>query len=326
MIDRRAFLSLATGILAAPAAARAQPAGKVWRVGYIALGTAELDRSWRAAFQEGLRGLGYVEGQNVVIEWRHAAGRRERFREFVAELIRLKVDVFVVYGGILDVMKATRTIPIVMAVSRDPVGEGIVARLARPGGNVTGLADTHADLTPKRLELLKEIAGPVSRVAVLWNPLNIGAGAQLKKVQTTAAGLGISTLSWEVRESGDIVRVFATAGRERPGALLIIPEPAVVSFGDRRIPELAIKHRLPAIGTVRQFAENGLLMSYGTDFAELWRRAATYVDKILKGAKPADLPIEQPTRFELAINLKTAKALGLTISPAMRLRADQVIE
>jgi len=322
---RRIGLAVVLSLAVAPLAAEAQPqSGKVWRVGYLAVSSAELDNSLRAAFQRELRDLGYVEGQNVVIEWRHADGRFERVPQLAAELVRLNVDVIVTYGGTRVVKEATSTIPIVMAVSADPVGEGLVASLARPGGNVTGLADTHADLAPKRLEFLKQLVPAASRVAILFNPASDTA-LQLKNVQSAASALGVTGLPFDARGPEDLDRAFVLMRRGRAEALLLIPEPAVITFRSR-IPELAVKHRLPAIGTVRAFAEHGLLMSYGTSFLDLWRRAATYVDKILKGAKPADLPVEQPTKFELVINLKTAKALGLTIPQTLLLRADQLIQ
>ena len=311
MKRRSLLLGLAVALVTAPLVAGAQPAGKVWRIGYLSVAPVELDKSWVAAFQQGLRELGYVEGQNVVIE-RHAAGRIERLPELAAELVRLKVDVFVVYGAgrsVAAVKKAGSTAPIVMTVSPDPVGEGLVASLARPGGNVTGLSDSHADLAPKRLELLKEVVPSASRVAVLWNPAS-GTVLQLKNIQAAARALNVTVLPFEVRGPDEIDRVFAAIGRERPDALLLVPEPAVVRFNQRQIMELTVKNRLPAIGTVRQWAENGFLLSYGTNFSELWRRAATYVDKILKGAKPANLPVEQPTKFGFVINMKTAKTFS----------------
>jgi putative ABC transport system substrate-binding protein len=318
------------GLLATPLAAEAQSAGKVQRIGYLSLQTAEGDKTWVAAFRQGLRELGYAEGQNVVIEQRHAAGRSDRLPELASELVRLKVDVLVVYGlwALIGAgWKAPSTLPIVFTVSADPVGTGLVASLARPGGNVTGLSDSHAELVPKRLELLKEVVPSAVRVGVLFNSASPNAARQFKTVQAAAPALGLTVLPVEVKGLGldDMDRAFATMGQQRPGGLLVIGDPTV-SVHRRRIAELAVKARLPTISTVREWAEAGLLMAYGTNFHELWRRTATYVDKILKGAKPSDLPVEQPTRFELVINIKTAKALGLTIPPLLLLQADHVIE
>ena len=314
-MDRRAFLG-ALGLLAARRAAEAQPAVRVWRVGYLSVATPELDQGWVAALRQGLRGLGYEDGKNLVFEQRHAAGGTQRLDELAAELVQLKTDVFVVYGAGLTVpaiRKADPAASIVM-VAADPVGEGLIESLARPGANVTGLADAHADLAPKRLQLLKEIV-PGSRTA-----------RQVQSIEVAATALGLTIVRWPARRAQDVAQAFVGMQRPRPDVLLLVPEPAVVRFNDPQIPALALKSRLPAIGTIRQFASAGLLMSYGTDFTELWRRAAIYVDKILKGPKPAELPVEQPTKFELVINLKTAKALGLTIPPSLLARADQVIE
>jgi ABC-type uncharacterized transport system substrate-binding protein len=323
-------LALVLPLLAGPFVAEAQPAGKVQRIGYLSLQRAEGDKSWVAAFRQGLRELGYVEGQNVVIEQRHAAGRSDRLPELASELVRLKVDVLVVYGlgALIEAgWKAPGTLPIVFTVDADPVGRGLVASLARPGGNVTGLSDSHADLVPKRLELLKEVVPSVVRVGVLLNPASPIAAPQLKTAQAAAPTLGLMVLPVEVKGRGrdDMDRAFATMGKERLGGLVVLGDPTI-AIHRNRIAELAVKSQLPAISTVRESAEAGLLMAYGTNFHELWRRTATYVDKILKGAKPGDLPVEQPTRFDLVINLKTAKALGLTIPPSLLLRADHTIE
>ena len=329
-MNRRAFLLSLAPVLVAPLAVEAQPPSKVHRIGYLSLATAEVDKGWVAAFRQGLRELGYVEGQTIVIEQRHAAGRPDRLAGLAAELVRLKVDVVVVYGGaraVQAVKQATSTIPIVLAVSADPVGQGLVASLARPGGQVTGLSDFHGSLVPKRLELLKDLAPSASRIALLLNPTNPGAVLQAKDIRAAAPAVGVTVFSVEVRgpTPDDFDQAFAVIGKERPDALLLIPD---ATFVDRQkyIAELAVKHRLPAIGTLRQYAESGFLMSYGANFADLWRRAATYVDKILKGARPGDLPIEQASTFELVINLRTARALGVTIPPSLLLRADDVIE
>jgi putative tryptophan/tyrosine transport system substrate-binding protein len=327
-VNRRAFVTGLGAVLAAPLGAEAQQARKRYRIGFLSL-ASEIeppDQSDVAAFREGLRVLGYAEGENLVIEQRYAAGRLERLPELAAELVRLKVDVLVTYGSGSSAKQATRSIPIVFIVEPDPVGTGLVASLARPGANITGLADAHADLVPKRLELLKEVVPSAARVGVLLNPARSTA-TQLKIAQTAASALGLTVFPVAVTGPGsdDLDRAFATMGKEHPGALLVIGDPTL-AIRRNRIAELAIKRRLPTSGTVRTWAEAGLLMAYGTNFIDVFRHAATYVDKILKGAQPGDLPVEQPTKFELVINLKTAKALGLTIPPSLLLRADQVIE
>jgi len=320
----------ALGLTLAPLVGEAQSGLKVHRVGYLSLQRPEGDKSWVAAFRQGLRDLGYVEGENLVIAQRHAAGRAEKLPALASELVELKSDVLVVYGVWALVgagWKPPKTLPIVFTVDADPVGKGLVASLARPGGNITGLSDTHADLVPKRLQLLKEVVPSVGRVGVLLNPDNPMATTQFKNAQTAAGELGLTLLPVEVKGRGreDMDSAFVRAGPQRLGSLLVIGDPTV-SIHRARIAELAVKSRLPTISTVREWAEAGLLMSYGTSFHELWRRTATYVDKILKGAKPGDIPVEQPTKFELVINLKTAKALGLTIPQSLLARADQVIE
>ena len=325
-VGRRQFL-IATGVLfAAPLAVAAQPAGRVWRIGYLAEGGTE--EPLMAALRQGLRDLGYVEGQNIVIEERYAEQREERLPELAAELVRLKVDVAVVRGhrAVVGVQKAHATLPIVMTVHADPVGTGLVRSLARPGGQITGLTDGHADLAPKRFQLLKEAVPSVSRVAALYNPATPHAARQLKHIQAAAPALGLTVLPVEVKGPRDIDGALARTVKERAGALFIIPDPSWSLGQERRLADLALKHHLPAMGTIKAFAEAGILMAYGTDFARLYHRAATYVDKILKGAKPGDLPIEHPTTFELVINLKTAKTLGLTIPPSMLLQANRMIE
>ena len=328
MNRRDAALAL-VALGAMPLSTRAQQTGKVARIGYLAVVPAELDKSWRTAFQQGLQELGYLEGKNIVIEWRHASGRVEKLPELAAELVRLKVDVFFVYGREATdaAMKASSTTPIIITGDPDPVGAGLVASLARPGGRITGLSDLHGDIASKRLALLKEIVPSVSRIAILFNPANPVSALQMKSIQASARTMGLTVLAWGVGGPQDIDRAFATIGRERPGGLLVVAESAVVGGINRnRIVDHAIKNRLPLIGTTRGWADAGALMAYGTNFHDLWRRAATYVDKILKGAKPGNLPIEQPTKFELVINLKSAKKLGLTIPPSLLLRADEVIQ
>jgi putative tryptophan/tyrosine transport system substrate-binding protein len=305
---------LALNLTLLPLVADAQSDRKIHRIGYLSLQRPEGDKSWVAAFRQGLRDLGYVEGENIVIQQRHASARPERLPGLASELVGLKIDVLVVYGAWAlrhTGWKPPGTLPIVFTVDADPVGRGLVASLARPGGNVTGLSDTHAELVPKRLQLLKEVVPSVARVGVLLNPDSSLAPAQLKTAQAAAPALGLTVLPAEVQGRGrdDMDLAFARMGQQRLGGLLIIGDPTV-SVHRARIAELAVQSRLPAISTVREWAEAGLLLAYGTSFHELWRRTATYVDKILKGAKPADLPIEQPTKFELVINLKTAKTFS----------------
>jgi ABC-type uncharacterized transport system substrate-binding protein len=331
-LDRRTFVgTLAGGLLAGPLAAGAQPPGRIWRIGYLSLVSERLVqyRPWVAAFRDGLRRLGYVEGENVTIEQRYSAGQVERLPALTAELVRLRADVLVAApaGSALAAKKVTSTIPIVFMGEPDPVGTGLVASLARPGGNATGLADAHTELLPKRIELLKLLVPTLSRVGVLWNPSNASTAPQLKAVQAAGPALGLTIVPVEVKGPAhdDLDRAFEAIGRDRLGGLLVVGDPIL---GNRRtrIAELAIAHRLPTSGTHRGWAEGGLLMSYGTDFVELFRHGAVLVDKILKGAKPANLPVEEPTKFELVINLKTAMKLDLTIPPSLLQRADQVID
>jgi len=317
--------------LAASRTADAQPAGKIWRIGYLSLvsGDVEQNRPWVAAFRDGLRELGYVEGQNVVIEQRYAAGHVDRLPALAAELVRLKVDILVTApaGSALAAKKITSTVPIVFMGEPDPVGTGLVASLARPGGNATGLADAHGDLVPKRLALLKQLAPSATRIGVLWNPSNASTAPQLKTIQAAAPGLGltISPIGVTGPTRDDLDRAFATIEKARLGGLLVVGD-STLGVQRNRIAELSIAHRLPTSGSHRGWTEGGLLMSYGTDFVTLFRHGAVMVDKILKGAKPAALPVEEPTKFELIINLKTAKALGLTIPPDVLVRADAVIQ
>ncbi len=309
--------------------ATAQPPQKVPRVGYLTPGSpSDLARQRRfEAFRQGLRELGYVEDQNIAIESRRAEGKYDRYSALADDLVRLKVDVIVAVGGraTQDAQQATRTIPIVMSVVIDPVGSGLVASLARPGGNVTGLTIMASDLVGKQLELLKEVVPKVSRVALLWNPANPGSAPQLRQAEAAARALGVRLQPLEARDPKEIDSAFAAMTRERAGALLILPD-AIFGNQRRQIAELAAKRRLPSLLGVGEYAEAGGLMTYSANNLDLERRAATFVDKILKGAKPADLPIEQPSKFELIINLKTAKALGLTIPQSLLLRADEVIQ
>ena len=307
--------------------ANAQQAAKVHRIGYLSAASAEADKNRFAHFQRGMQELGYIEGKNIVIEQRYAAGQFEKISELSAELIRLKVDVLVVYGesAILAAKNATSTIPIVMTVHPDPVGDGIVASLARPGGNVTGLSDLHTVLVSKRLEILKEVVPSASRIAVFFHASNPTLLRQLKDIQDIAPTFRATVLSVPVKGPEDFDRAFSIMRKERAEALMVLGSP-LVGNNRRQILDLAAKSRIPAIYTLKENPEAGGLMSYGTNFDELWRRAATYVDKILKGAKPADLPVEQPTKFEFIINLKAAKQIGLTIPPNVLARADRVIK
>jgi len=328
MMDRRVFISLvAGGLLAAPLAAEAQPAGKVPRVGVLSGGSPS-DPVPRGvdAVQQGLRELGYVEGQSIAIEYRWAEWKYERLPALAAELVRLKVDVIVatVAVAIQAAKHATKAIPIVM-VANDPVAAGFVASVARPGGNITGLSMMTPEVVAKQLELLREVVPKISRVAVLGNPANPGNAPQVRAAETAARALGVRLQPLEARGPSEIDRAFAAMTRERAGAFLVLLDPMLAGQREQ-IADLAAKGHLPAMYALRQHVEVGGLMAYGADIFDLFRRTAIYVDKILKGAKPADLPIEQPTKYELVINLKTAKVLGLTIPPSLLQRADQVIE
>jgi putative ABC transport system substrate-binding protein len=326
-MNRRTFLcGLTLGMLALPVAAEAQQAGKVPRIGFLFYGSPgpspELD-----AFRQGLRELGYIEGQNITIEYRFASGRVGQLPELAAELVRLKLDVIVTPGtpGSVAAKQATSTIPIVFAGVADAVGAGLVADFARPGGNITGLTSISAELGGKRLELLKEVAPKASRVAVLFNPGDRSNVLVLKELQESAPALRLTLQPLGVRGPGEFEGAFVAMSRKRAHALF--GAAGILTTGHRKtIVDLAAKSRIPAMWGERQCVEAGGLMSYAVNFYDQVRRAATYVDKILKGAKPGDLPVEQPTKFELVINLKTAKSLGLTIPQSLLLRADEVIQ
>ena len=319
------ILTAALIILAAPAAADAQQPGKIPRVGLLRPGSPP--DPYVDAFRQGLRDLGYVEGQTIAIEYRWAEGRPARLPLLAAELVQLKVGVIVTQGEAATraVKEATSTIPIVMATSGDPVGAGLIASLARPGGNVTGLSSVGPDITGKQLQLLKEAVPKVSRVAILYNPTILGTVLVVKEAQVAARTLGLTVHPVEVRVPDDLGPAFDAMTRERAEALYAPGDPFTFT-NQRRILDLAAKRRLPVISVFRDFADGGGLMSYGPNRLDMFRRAATFVDKILKGAKPADLPVEQPTKLELVVNLKTAKALGLTIPQSVLIRADQVIQ
>ena len=325
----RVATTLILALLAAPDVAHAQQAGKIWRIGVIFGYSPDLDAGYLAAFRDGLRELGYVDGRHLVIEHRHGYARIERFPELAAELVRTGVDVLVVHGfpdAIRAAKEASSAIPVVFVANPDPVGGGLVASLARPGGRVTGLSDFHSGLIGKRIELLRETFPSMTRVGVL-HTTTPGSLSQLKDAQAAAAALRLIVVPVEIKQGGgpgDIDRVFTTLKRDRAEALYVLGGAGGVHRS--RIADLAVKSRIPTMGNVREGAAGGFLMAYGANFPDLYRRAATYVDKILKGAKPGDLPIEQPTKFELTINMKTAKQLGVTIPPSLMLRADHVIE
>jgi len=326
---RRAFLgTLAGAVLAAPLAADAQQAAKVPRIGYLGNNPAASPHLVEAFFQ-GLRDLGYVEGRNLVVEFRSAEGKVERLPALAAELVALKLDVIMTGGtpATVAAKQATTTLPIIFASAGDPLTDGLVTSLARPGGNVTGLFGLGSELVGKGLEQLKQAVPGVSRVAVLWQP---GAYSErtdkdmLRGAEAAARALGVRLQFVEARDPGDFDRAFSDMTRARAGALTVLP--STMFFVERtRLVDRAAKNRLPAVYALREFVDAGGLMAYGASSADMYRRAATYVDKILKGAKPTDLPVEQPTKFELVINLKTAKVLGLTIPQSLLVRADEVI-
>ncbi len=326
--------TLALGLLAGPLPAEAQQTGKVYRIGYLRFGRGGPTTSnMYMGLREGLRELGYVEGQNLVIEYRSAEGKPERRPEIAAEMVRLKVDVIVAPGVtplIRAAQGATRTIPIVMVGVRvDPVRDGFVKSLARPGGNITGVTNLETELHPKRLELLKEAFPRISRVAIIWPVYQQKRG--VKSIEDAAQALGIQLQSVVTQQPGwglgDLEGHLSAISQEHPDGLLVATAGLTLRRKARmRVIEFTAKRRLPTIYAQRRFVDAGGLMTYGADFQHLYRRAATYVDKILRGAKPADLPVEQPTKFELVINLKTAKKLGLTIPPSILYRADKVIK
>jgi putative ABC transport system substrate-binding protein len=328
---RKVIIALGAGALATPFASFAQkkPA-RVYRIGILALGNStdsSIVPHLQEAFTQGLRELGYVEGQNVIIERRSAEDKIERLPDLAAELVRIKVDVIVATTDptIAAVKRATQTIPIVMITASDPVGTGFVASLARPGGNVTGLSTMAPELGGKRLELLREVVPGLARVAVIWNPEIRGDMFTYNNTTAAARTLGLQLQSVELSRAEDLERALSAVTNQRAQGLVVLPSP-VTNPSRIQIATFAQRNRLPTIYGPSWFVEAGGLMSYGTNTAERWRRAATYVDKILKGAKPADLPVEQPTKFELVVNLKTAKALGVTIPQSVLVRADLVIE
>jgi putative ABC transport system substrate-binding protein len=326
---RQVLIALGLSALAAPLASLAQPQNKVWRVGFLALRHVDFVDTdyYYGPFREGMRELGYIEGRNLAIEWRSAEGRAERLPALVADLVQLKVDVIVTAGSAATsaAQKATSALPIVMATTPDPVGSGFVKSLLRPGANITGLSNLSVDINRKHLEIMLSIIPRLSRVAVLVNPTNSSHAAILKSTQDAARKLDIKVLPAEARTPQEIERAFSAMAREHAGAVIIAIDAFFIQQG-RQIAQLAAKQRLPSMAGSREYVEAGGLMSYGQNLADNYRRAATYVDKILKGARPGDLPIEQPTTFELFINRKTAKAIGLAIPQELLLRADRVIE
>jgi putative tryptophan/tyrosine transport system substrate-binding protein len=321
------IIAVTIAMLDAPPTLEAQPTTKVPKIGVLQVGTATSQHLFEA-FKQGMQERGYVEGRHVVFEHRRGDNKRDRISAGAADLVRLKVDVIVTStdDGVATVKQQTRTIPIVMANSTDPVGTGFASSLARPGGNITGNSSMSPELSGKRLELLREVLPGLSRVAILWNPDLRGAVLDYKETENAARSLRLQLHSVELSRADDIEQAFAAVTTARAEAL-VVPAVSPIVFSNRiQIAALAQKNRRPSVYGTRDFADAGGLMAYGPNPADLWRRAATYVDKILKGAKPGDLPIEQPSRFELVINLKTAKALGLTLPQSLLQRADHVIQ
>jgi putative tryptophan/tyrosine transport system substrate-binding protein len=328
MTTRRAFLAAALALLTAPLVTHAQQAARRARVGLLDPSVRDPSREplWDT-FRQRLRELGYREGDNLLIEFRSAHGQADRLASAAAELARLNADVIVARStpAALAARRVTTTIPIVLTNSADPVGAGLVESLARPGGNVTGVTTLTAELSAKRLEVLREIVPVAQRVAVLWDETNVGLAIAVRDTEVAAHSLGLQTVVFGARRADDIDRAVLAMTRQQVGACIVMPGP-VFSVEQRRIVGLVATHRVPAAYTQREYVEAGGLVAYGSNLSDLFTRAADVVVKILKGAKPADLPVEQPTKFELVINLKTAKTLGLTIPPLLLLRADQVIE
>jgi putative ABC transport system substrate-binding protein len=325
-VKRREVMSLLGGAVAWPLAAHAQQPGRLPTIGFLGGSTPSVDGRRAAAFMVRLRELGWVEGRNVAIEVRWAAGRSERAAEIAAEFVRLKVDVIATFGTtpVLAAKQATSVIPIVFAAAADPVGTGVVATLARPGGNVTGLSSQTTDLPGKRLELLREVVPGLRRLAILANVDNVSAVLERSEARTAAGTLGLEVAMLDIQRGEDIGPAFE-ALKGGADALYVVIDALVVT-NRIRINTLALAGRLPTMYTLREDVEAGGLMAYGPNYPDLFRRAAEFVDKILRGAKPADLPVEQPTKFELVFNLITAKALGLTVPPTLLTRADEVIE
>jgi putative tryptophan/tyrosine transport system substrate-binding protein len=324
-MKRRVLLA---ALLALPMArARAQGTKKLVRVAYMSMAGAHADRHWVQALREGLRDHGYVEGRNLIFDVRHAANDGTKAETLVRQLLDAKPDVLVIYGSpILAALKSSNSsVPVVMTVHADPVGSGVVQSLARPGGNITGLTDGHADLAPKRLELLRELVPPIRKVGVLFNPISSHAVRQWKLVEDAARPMKVDVVPVHIGGPQDAHAAFEVVRKHRLEGLVFAPDPTWWVGQERRIADLAIAQRLPTVASVREFAEHGILLAYGTNFTHLWRKAATYVDRILKGAKPGDLAIEHPNKFDLIVNAKTAKAIGIDIPRTVLARADHVI-
>jgi putative tryptophan/tyrosine transport system substrate-binding protein len=323
---KRSLLLIVLLLAAQGIIAEAQQPKKVPRIGVLAAGSPSSAAYQHDAFRQGLQDVGYIEGQNIILEYRFAEGKIDRFPDLAAELVRLKVDVIVVGGTRLTsaAKQATATIPIVVGSAGDLIGEGVVDSLARPGGNVTGSTNISPDVSGKRLELLKEVLPGASRVVVLWDPAP-GSLLEVRETETAARALGVNLQLHQIQSPNDFESAYSAMSRERANALIII-QSSLTLFHRRHLLELATKSRLASICEGSAWANDGCLMSYGPDLPYQWRRAAIFVDKILKGTKPAELPVEQPTKFELVINLKTAKQIGLTIPPQILARADKVIK
>jgi putative ABC transport system substrate-binding protein len=327
---RREFIALCGAAIAWPVAARAQPPGKIPTIGYLSPTKASVSAERISAFVQRLSELGWIEGQTIAIVYRWAEGNIERSRDFAAEFVQLKVDAIVTSGvpGIIAAKQATSVIPIVFAVAADPVGSGLVASLARPGGNVTGLSNQSGDIAGKRLELFREVVPGLRRLAIVANvgspDRNPDPVLEMRELQTAVAKLGLDAVTLEVREPGDIAR--AIEGLKGRAELLYVVADPLLNSNNAQIQTLTMKARLPTVYNASDFVKAGGLMSYGPNFPDLFRRAAEFVDKILRGAKPADIPVEQPTKFDLVINLKTAKAFGLNVPPTLLATADEVIE
>jgi putative ABC transport system substrate-binding protein len=327
-MKRREFITLFGGTAASwPMAAAAQRAGKVWRIGMLDSATRELNSANVDVFLGSLRELGYVEGQNLVVDYRSAGGRDERLPDLVAELIRLNPDVIVLRGSleVLAVRNATSTIPVVMTAVVDPVGLGVAVSLSHPGGNVTGMSSISSAMVTKRVGLLKELVPGTTRMAYLGDFRNYSVGVAWEEIQIAARPLGIEAVKFDVQRAADVSRAFDVASREKVDVIIVSAD-GTTRPNRQLIIDLAAMNRLPAMYTAREFVDDGGLMAYGTNYPELYRRAASFVDKIFKGAKPAELPIEQPIRFELVINLKTAKALGIDLPPTLLATVDAAIE
>lgn len=325
---RKLVMAIGASAVMAPFTAFAQQqSARAARIGFLGNSTAALEVNLVDAFRKGLRDLGYVESQNVLVEYRWAGGKYERFPALIAELISLKVDVIVTAGtpAAVAVKKAATPIPLVMVAVGDPVGTGIVASLKRPGGNITGLSSIAPELEGKRLELLREVSPKLSRVAVFWNPLNLFHTSAMKQLRAAAQAMRINVLPLAVGKTEELDGAFAAIVKTRPDALVILAD-RVFLHSRARMTEFAAKYRLPSVTAYRELVEAGGLMSYGPSYEDMHRRAATYVDKILKGVKPGDIPVEQPTKFELVVNMNAAKELGVKVPQSILLRADRVIE